>query len=299
MPELPEVESIRQSILPFVIGRSISRADILTPGVWLNQSLPETGWQIDDIRRRGKYLLFALTRDVQKACLVVHLRMTGRLLLQTEDLTPARHTHVRLRLEPGEAAGSDRNRPLWLVFHDTRRFGRIWLLPGSLEGQPEGLANLGPEPLDPGFTAASLAIRLARHARSSLKAALLNQTTVAGLGNIYADESLFAAGLYPGRAAGSLTEQETARLASAIVRVLHQAIECQGTSLRDYVNGWNQQGSFQNCLMVYGRSGQPCRQCGAAVRKMRLAGRTTCWCPDCQPPVTEAAKIPNVEEILS
>ena len=121
--------------------------------------------------------------------------------------------------------------------------------------------------------------------RTSLKAALLDQTVVAGLGNIYTDEALFDSRLNPARPAGSLSPEEAGRLGRAIIRVLSQAVLCQGTTLRDYVNGWNRKGTFQDCLMVYGRSGQPCRHCGCIVQSRRLSGRTTCWCPSCQPDI--------------
>jgi formamidopyrimidine-DNA glycosylase len=311
VPELPEVETIRRSLYPAVVGRTIGSVEIMTRGVFLPGSMPVTGWRISDLTRRGKYLIFVLEQTGQQggeqatqqagdqeARLVVHLRMTGRLLLKTSAEPPARHTHVRLRLEPAAAASPVDRVTVWLDFQDTRRFGRLWLLPpanvsltdadhasAASQTGPLGLGQLGPEPLDPSFDGPLLASRLRRHPQTRLKAALLDQSVVAGLGNIYADEAAFAAGLHPARRVGTLSTSETSGLAKAISQVIIKAIDCQGTSLRDYVDGWNRKGTFQDCLMVYGRAGQPCRNCGTIIEKMRLQGRTTCWCPSCQPEI--------------
>ncbi|HBP38466.1 MAG TPA: hypothetical protein DD640_06960, partial [Clostridiales bacterium] len=152
MPELPEVETIRLSLLPVLAGRMIGKIEILTPEVWLGE-IPEPGiWRIDGLTRRGKYLMINLQAGVKSGgCLLVHLRMTGQLLLQTDDLPPVKHDHIRLRLDQPSATGRPNQDPVWLVYHDTRRFGRIWMLPDRSAGQPAGLAGLGPEPLEPGF----------------------------------------------------------------------------------------------------------------------------------------------------
>ncbi|MDW7657199.1 MAG: bifunctional DNA-formamidopyrimidine glycosylase/DNA-(apurinic or apyrimidinic site) lyase [Bacillota bacterium] len=280
MPELPEVETIRRSLLPTVKGRIVSQVVIDTPAVF---ALPDPtsiqGYCVSTIRRRGKYLLFYLTgQDTDPVWLIVHLRMTGRLTLQPEASPVKKHTHVRVELcSPGTPDS------VWLIFQDTRRFGRLWLQPAADQYTwPECLAGLGPEPLDPPVTADSLAGQLERHKGLSVKAALLNQSVIAGIGNIYADEILFDAGLPPDLCVASLTEQNLAHLATAIPDVLNRAIELCGTTLRDYVDGWNQKGSFQTCLMVYGRAGLPCRVCGHEICKKKLAGRTTSWCPVCQ-----------------
>ncbi len=277
MPELPEVETVRRSLLPSVVGCLIAHTEILTPGVLINAGLPLTGWLIDGIDRRGKYLIFALSGNERMARLIVHLRMTGRLLLQEEDRLPEKHTHVRFRLEPTEGGGQT----IWLVFHDPRRFGRIWLIEDADAMQPQGLCLLGPEPLGEHFDVKHLAEVLARR-KSSLKAVLLDQKLIAGLGNIYADEVLFASELNPARVASSLSPIEIDMLTTAIRAVLSRAIDCCGTTLRDYADGWNRKGTFQDCLMVYGRGGQPCRNCGATILKAKMAGRGTCWCPACQ-----------------
>jgi formamidopyrimidine-DNA glycosylase len=280
MPELPEVETVRQSIRPEVVGRLIDDIEILTPGVWLGTCSELHGFQVEDLQRRGKYLIFILKNGSQQATLIVHLRMTGRLLLQYLDQPIQKHTHFRMILT--DQRHSENTTRLWLVFIDPRRFGRVWQLTGSDTAWPQGLAKLGPEPLDDQFNAEVLANRLAGR-QANLKSLLLDQTIIAGLGNIYADESLFASSLHPARRANSLTASEVERLTSAIRDVLDRAIACNGTTLRDYADGWNRRGRFQDCLMVYGRAGEPCRVCGTTIGKIRLAGRSTCWCPSCQP----------------
>jgi len=282
MPELPEVESIRLSLLPRVTGRTIGTVLADTPGVLVDtDSSSLSGLTISGIRRRGKYLVFDLGQSGDgpvTAFLMVHLRMTGRLTLQPQSQPVRPHTHVRLELLSGCLE------PVWLIFQDTRRFGRIWLIPAPDGAQwPGHLARLGPEPLDPAFNAQVLKQQMARHARLSVKAALLDQTIIAGLGNIYADESLFRAGLYPARKVAGLQINEYTRLAHAITQVLAEAIACCGTTLRDYVDGWSREGQFQNFLNVYGQAGKPCRRCTSLISKGKLAGRTTSWCPVCQP----------------
>lgn len=286
MPELPEVETIRRSLLSTVVGRRIGRFDVLTPGILIHDNLPLTGWQIQSVSRRGKYLLFGLQLMAQQATLIVHLRMTGQLLIRSEAIEPVRHTHIRLRLDAEDGS------KVWLDFHDTRRFGRFWLLVLQSGQMPAGLVLLGPEPLDDVFTAECLAARFQAHKKLSLKAALLNQSIVAGIGNIYADEALFAAGLAPLRKTGSLSDDEIGRLTDAIRTILALAVDHSGTSLSDYVDGWNRKGRFQEQLAVYGRAGLSCRNCGTPVKSIRLAGRTTCWCPSCQP------EIPSIRQTL-
>lgn len=288
MPELPEVETIRRSLAPTLINRQITHVDVLTSGVLIQDNLPHTGWQIQVIDRRGKYLIFQLRMMVPHASgikagyearLIIHLRMTGQLLIRTSESIPAKHTHIRIRLDDSQM------QPVWLDFNDTRRFGRFWLLDVPSGQLPAGLATLGPEPLDDAFTPASLAGQLRSHAKLPLKAALLNQTIVAGLGNIYADEALFAAGLAPMRLVGSLTTPEIDRLTRSIRRILSLAVDLAGTTLSDYVDGWNRKGRFQEQLCAYGRNGMACRVCQTPLKSIRLAGRTTCWCPSCQPEI--------------
>jgi formamidopyrimidine-DNA glycosylase len=277
MPELPEVETVRCSLQPLIVGWTCQSVAILTPGVFVAaEDMNIAGLTIQAIRRRGKYLLFDLTPG--NLVMVVHLRMTGQFLYHADTPEIRKHDHVLFHLTRGD-------QQIWLVYHDTRRFGRIWLLPADELNQIKGLASLGPEPLAEDLTGESLRLYLQRRARTSLKAALLDQTVLAGLGNIYADESLFAAGISPLRLAGSLTPAEADRLAESIKTVLAAAIGCRGTSIRDYVDGLNVRGHFQYQLRVYGRGGQPCVRCGTSLLRRTIAGRTTCSCPVCQPDV--------------
>lgn len=280
MPELPEVETIRRSLLPNVLQRTIGTVIVDTPAVLLVGAGKISGRRITAVRRRGKYLLFFLDKPgAEPLWLLVHLRMTGRLTVQPEAEPVNQHTHVRIELLP--PAGGE---PVFLIFQDTRRFGRLWSAPAiSPDLWPVCLNDLGPEPLEPPLTDNVLSRQLKRHPGLSLKAALLNQSVIAGIGNIYADEILFAAGLAPERSVASLTPEERGRLVQSILAVLNCAIELCGTTVRDFVDGWSRAGRFQTCLMVYGRSGLPCRVCGQVIRKKKLAGRTTSWCPVCQP----------------
>ena len=282
MPELPEVETVRRSLEPSILGQFVRHVILDTPSVWRGAD-PDTvtGLRITFSKRRGKYLLFFLEPAGTEGLaywLVVHLRMTGRLTLQSSPEPVRPHTHVRLEL------GGKTPQPVWLIFQDTRRFGHFSLVPAQSADQlPDVLPCLGPEPLDPAFDAGVLGRQLSGHSRLNLKAALLNQAIIAGIGNIYADEILFASRLAPDRLAGSLDEAEIGRLADSIRDVLFRAVDLCGTTLKDYVDGWNRKGSFQHCLMVYGRAGQPCRRCDMTIQKKKLAGRSTHWCPACQP----------------
>lgn len=289
MPELPEVETVRQSIRPEIVGRQIDKIEILTPGIWLGDRTDLCGYRIDDLQRRGKYLIFILKNGLQQAKLIVHLRMTGRLLLQQQEQRIQKHTHFRMILSGQNH--SEKTDLLWLIFVDPRRFGRVWQLWDSETDLPQGLANLGPEPLDDQFSSDLLAERLIGR-QANIKSLLLDQTILAGLGNIYADESLFAGSIHPARRACTLTPLEVDRLALAIRDVLDRAIACNGTTLRDYADGWNRRGRFQDCLMVYGRAGEPCRVCGTTIERIRLAGRSTCWCPSCQPEISSLEVTP-------
>ncbi len=272
MPELPEVETICRTLRKLVIGLSITEVQILWPAVvqnWQNSDFREvvTGRRIINIERRGKYLLFMLDRGWT---LLSHLRMTGRWTYYAEKQEPERHTHLVFLLERGE-----------LHYSDVRKFGRIQLIPTDLCLCSAPLTKLGPEPLRTDFTAEILQKRLAAK-KTNLKAALLDQNVIAGLGNIYTDEALFRAGIAPARKACSLSSEENIKLYEAIREVLKAGIACQGTSLRDYRNADGQEGGFQAFLQVYGRGQKPCLQCGRILEKARLAGRTTVFCSHCQ-----------------
>jgi formamidopyrimidine-DNA glycosylase len=222
-----------------------------------------------DIVRRGKYLLFRLSDGYT---LVVHLRMTGQLRFATCEEDVPRHTHIVLDLSGGHQ----------LRYTDIRQFG-FWFFARNEEiAQVAGLDKLGPEPLEDDFSVAYIMDRFLGR-RGKLKAMLLDQTFVAGVGNIYADEALFMARLHPLRTPDSLTQDEVERLRSALRDVLAAGVKLRGTTFSDYVDGLGLSGSFQNQLLVYGRTGQPCRGCAGVVERIVVAGRGTHICSRCQP----------------
>ncbi len=272
MPELPEVETIRRTLAGHVTGKRIIDIDLLWPGAvrgWQEHNFRDIvkGRQIEEIERRAKYLLIRLD---QGWTLIAHMRMTGRLLYFLQATPPERHTHLIMTLDHGH-----------LHFADQRKFGRILAIPTKEIPIWPSLAILGPEPLAAEFTVDVLAERLTGK-KTNLKAKLLDQTVLAGLGNIYADESMFRAGLLPERPANSLTSEEMRRLHQAIQAVLRAGIESMGTSFRDYRDANGEKGSFQEFLQVYGRGDQPCRRCGQHLEKQKIAGRTTVFCRHCQ-----------------
>lgn len=272
MPELPEVETIRISLMPLVTGKQIDSVQVLHEGVLLSGPDHLTGLVVTGLERRGKYLQLTLSDGGQ---LLVHLRMTGRLVYAESCPNPEKHTHLLIQLSPSGC----------LAFTDPRRFGRLLQVgPGaSLEGTAfAGLAKLGPEPLGDELTVDYLAAVCRRHARAPIKSLLLNQQAIAGLGNIYADEVLFLSRINPRTPAGKLPGVSLVRLQAAIRTVISKAIDGRGTTLRDYVDGNRVPGNFQYELQVYGRKGQPCNQCGRLIESCSLAGRTTCYCPACQ-----------------
>lgn len=272
MPELPEVETIRRTLAEHVTNLKIEEIRLIwTSAVcdWKDQSFETliTGRRILSIDRRGKYLLIRLDEDLT---LIAHMRMTGRLNYYSENQEPEKHTHVVFRLEQGE-----------VHFSDVRKFGRIQAIPTPLCISESSLCKLGPEPLEAEFTPEVLKVRFGKK-KLSVKAALLDQHVLAGLGNIYVDESLFRAGISPVRGVDTLTEQEISKLHHAIQDVLQAGIDAQGTSFRDYRDANGEKGSFERELLVYGRGGQPCRVCGQTLERLRLAGRTTVYCSRCQ-----------------
>ncbi len=272
MPELPEVETTASDLRPDLLGRRITGVHILWPRTIAAPDTQEftarlTGQQITSVSRRGKFLLFALDSG---DTLIGHLRMTGRLRV----------------VPPGSEAVSDPYVRAWfdlsdgqkLVFKDTRKFGRLWLVHDAATVT----GKLGLEPLAPSFSVDALAERLARR-RTAIKALLLDQSVVAGLGNIYADEALFRAGIHPLRGAASLSQDEVARLHEAIVAVLSAAVAGRGTTVRDYAPPLGGQGNYQDELLVYQRTDQPCPRCGQPIQRIRVAQRSTHFCPHCQP----------------
>ena len=270
MPELPEVETVRRAIAPALEGRTLERVEIGD----MRLTRPEdpdvvaaelTGERVAQVDRRGKYLIL---RFESGRALLIHLRMTGTLL---RDLAGATHVRAVLGLDDGSE----------VAYRDVRRFG-TWLLlePGELE--PYLGARLGREPLVAAFTAKGLGERLDGR-RAPLKAALLDQRTLAGLGNIYVDEALWYARLHPLRPAGSLEPPELRRLHRGIRRALELGLARQGSTLSDYRLPDGSSGSMQREFRAYGRTDEPCDRCGTPLEKIRVAGRGTWFCPRCQP----------------
>ena len=295
MPELPEVETIIADLRPHLVGRTIVRCELRFPSI-VRHPEPETfidsitGLRIEAAGRRGKFILIALGAG---RLLVIHLGMSGQLRLVDPATEIASHTHAIFDLDdlsegglppeggaPGKA-GSRRTPLMQLRYRDPRRFGRL-LLGTENELLLSGtFPKLGPEPIDPTFDAEELFKRFRRR-RAPLKAVLLDQATVAGVGNIYADESLHRAKLRPDRAAGSLSRKSVRRLHASLRDSLEVAIRNRGSSVDTYRDAWGQVGNQQESLLVYGRAGEPCFTCGRPLAVVRLAGRTTVFCTRCQ-----------------
>lgn len=273
MPELPEVETVRRTLYDKLVGQPIERVEIRTPRQVYHPD-PDTfraeleGAAFTDIERRGKWLLFKLG----PLTLVAHLRMSGHLYVCDPERPVDKHTHVIFHLGNGTE----------LRYEDQRKFGGFHLLGPKGEGMPPGLAALGPEPLSDAFTPEALAGALAGR-RTPVKAALLNQALVAGLGNIYVDESLFCAGVHPERPAESLTGDEVQRLHGCIRSVLERAVAKRGTTFSLYFDGTGQEGDMYDELRVFDRAGEPCPRCGTPIVKLAVAQRGTHVCPACQP----------------
>lgn len=234
------------------------------------------GRRVESLGRRGKYLVWNLEGDMH---LAQHLRMTGAVLAEPEGEPP----HTRVRVQLGPRRGAQSRRGLRLAIVDPRRFGTGELLAGSEAVEAFFAARLGLEPFDPGFTAAHLRA-LARGRRAPVKALLLDQRRIAGVGNIYADEALFRARVHPARAAGSLTPAQWEALRAGIVAALGAGIDARGASIDDFRHVDGVRGSFQHEFLVHRREGLPCPECGRAVVKTVVAGRGTYFCPTCQPP---------------
>jgi formamidopyrimidine-DNA glycosylase len=268
MPELPEVETIRAQLAPRLTGRSLVRVEILDPRLTRPTDLFEVAEELEGdtvvaVERRGKYLVLRLESGL---ALLVHLRMTGGFHWE-----PTSHERAVLELDDGTR----------LVYRDVRRFG-TWLVLEDAELDPYLTGKNGPEPLGPHFTAEWLAGRLAVR-RAPVKAVLLDQRVVAGLGNIYADEALWRARVSPLRPAAELSYEEARRIHRAIRDALRAGIARQGSTLSTYRQPDGSPGSMQEEFRVYGRDGEPCPRCRATIAKTRVGGRGTWYCPRCQP----------------
>lgn len=273
MPELPEVETVRRTLEALVVGKKIERVTVMLPKmIKLPQESAQfrealIGQEIKGIGRRGKFLIFRTT----DFSLVSHLRMEGRYGLFNSDEPVAKHTHVIFHFDDGTE----------LRYSDVRKFGTMHLFKKGDEHKEQPLADLGPEPFSDGFTVKDLKIRLAK-TRRNIKTTLLDQRVVAGLGNIYVDETLFKAKIHPERAADSLTDEEINVLHQKIIETLAEAVEKGGSTVRSYVNSLGQIGMFQLELFVYGRRGEDCRLCKTPLERIVVGGRGTVFCPVCQ-----------------
>jgi formamidopyrimidine-DNA glycosylase len=294
MPELPEVETYVRELEPLLVGRRVVGAEVR----WARTiAAPDAeqfaarivGQRFATFGRRAKYMLLGLVHDDEGAdggtdggadagmspgdTLIVHLRMTGQLHLHPPEHVPDAHTHVIFALDDGQR----------LYFQDTRKFGRMWLT-----DEPQAvLRKLGPEPLGDEFREEALAVKLAGR-KAAIKALLLDQALAAGVGNIYADEALFRAGLHPLRPGGSLTPEEIARLRAAVAEVLTEGIAAAGSSLggsnlQNYSRPGGQTGGYQEEHRVFRRTGAPCLTCGAPIERIVVGQRSTHFCPGCQP----------------
>jgi len=271
MPELPEVETIRRDLAPRIVGQRVVEA-------WVSPDAPRlvqgetadsfrrrlAGHAIEDVARRGKYLLLRLNGG---PTWIVHLRMTGGLIHSPQGCRDDRFLRARFRLDDGSE----------LCYVDMRKLGTMWLV----ADESAVIGKLGPEPLDERFGPSDFRELLARRS-APVKAVLMDQRVVAGIGNIYADEALFEAGIRPRKAARRVSRNAAERLHGAIRRVLLEALGDRGSSFRDYVDADGQQGTHQLRVKVFRRTGEPCYVCGAAIRRVKVGGRSTHYCPKCQ-----------------
>jgi formamidopyrimidine-DNA glycosylase len=282
MPELPEVETVRRGLLPAMEGGVIARAEVNRPD--LRWPFPEamaerlTGQRVLGLRRRSKYILADLGSS---ETLLIHLGMSGRMLVSGDPLgqfhhdhpAPQKHDHVVLHMASGAR----------VTFNDPRRFGAMDLLPTAGEAQHRLLSGIGPEPLGNGFSEAYLVAAL-KDRRTPIKAALLDQRIVAGLGNIYVCEALYRAGIHPARQANRISASRLAALVPIIRQVLSEAIAAGGSSLKDFRQADGDLGYFQHSFDVYGREGAPCRTpgCDHLIRRIVQSGRSSFYCGQCQ-----------------
>ena len=271
MPELPEVETVRRGLEKLILGKKISTIDIRYPKMIktdLDEFLKEMpGQVIQTMGRRGKYLLFYLSDKV----LISHLRMEGKYFYYPDQIPERKHAHVLIHFEDGGT----------LVYEDVRKFGTMELLAPKLLEAYFVTKKLGPEPTEQDFDLARLKLAL-KKSKKPIKSHLLDQTLVAGLGNIYVDEVLWRAKIHPFRSSNSLSSQEARKVHDETIKVLGQAVEKGGSTIRTYTNAFGEDGTMQEFHQVYDKAGQACSRCGAIIEKIQLGGRGTHFCPKCQ-----------------
>lgn len=277
MPELPEVENVKQGLNKLVTGETIQHVEVRWRRI-IDEPTPHEfasrlrGQTIERVERRGKFLLFYFDDYV----MISHLRMEGKYLLaepKTNGELPRRdnHTHIIFHLDSGKK----------LVYHDVRKFGRMYLVNKGEEFAHKSLAKLGPEPTEGDFLLEEMQEFLTRRTKA-IKGVLLDQQIVVGVGNIYADEILYRAQIHPGTPANRLTDAEEERLHEAVIYILNNAVNSGGTTIRTYKNAFGDAGTYQDELKVYGKDGDDCPTCGTEIAKTKIAGRGTHYCPVCQ-----------------
>ena len=271
MPELPEVETVRRGLEKLILGKKISNIDIRYPKM-IKTDLDEfrrelPGQVIQTMGRRGKYLLFYLSDKV----LISHLRMEGKYFYYPDQVPERKHAHILIHFEDGGT----------LVYEDVRKFGTMELLAPKLLEAYFVTKKLGPEPTEQDFDLARLKLAL-KKSKKPIKSHLLDQTLVAGLGNIYVDEVLWRAKIHPFRSSNSLSSQEARKVHDETIKVLGQAVEKGGSTIRTYTNAFGEDGTMQEFHQVYDKAGQACSRCGAIIEKIQLGGRGTHFCPKCQ-----------------
>ncbi|MEG1345341.1 MAG: bifunctional DNA-formamidopyrimidine glycosylase/DNA-(apurinic or apyrimidinic site) lyase [Acidaminococcaceae bacterium] len=272
MPELPEVEQVRKTLIPHIVGKIIKKVEVRLPRLIQHPSAETfanvlVGQCIQAVKRKGKYLTLEFQTNLK---LVIHLRMTGALIATAQGAEEPAYAKVKFELTGDQT--------LW--FCDIRTFGTLHLIIND-DISIEGYDTLGPEPFSPELTPEYLQT-VCQKRKAAIKGVILDQKVIAGLGNIYADEALATAGILPQKPANSLSEKELARLIKGINKVIKQGIKNHGTTFRDYKDGEGKQGSNQHYLLVYGRGGEPCKKCGRLLATTKVAGRGTTYCPHCQ-----------------
>lgn len=273
MPELPEVETVRKSLLELVKGEIIMKVDVYWPKIikrpadllQFKESLQNE--KITDIKRKGKFLIF----ELDHYSLVSHLRMEGKYGVYPAETEKDKHTHVIFHFESGHT----------LRYHDVRKFGTMHLFPKGEASNAMPLIQLGPDPFEVNYSLSTIYPKIKKSSRA-IKNILLDQTVISGLGNIYVDETLFRSSIHPLRKGRTLTEEEVMVILQEAQATLAEAVEQGGTTIRSYVNSHGDIGMFQQELFVYGQTGSPCKKCGSEIEKFKLSNRGTHICPSCQ-----------------